>query len=613
MMSNISNAYDLEIDTFDISMIVNDDNTYDMTETIDVTFNNSQMHGIYRDIPITTYYKKPIKIKNIQIEGYAYTTETVNGQIRIKIGDPDVYTTSHETYRIHYTYVLGDDLNPDMDELYFNLVGTGWQMPIHNTTFSITMPHPFDSTRLKFSSGFEGYTTSDQVSFKVDGNVISGSCDRMLGPGEALTIALPLPEGYYSEVSPDTFLMDVVGPFVPYLLGVLFLIGIVLWILYGRTEKPIPVIQFYPPQGTTPLEVGYMFDGQVDAYDMTAMLIYWADQGYVRFRELEVETGRVFRHKDITIEIEKIADLPKNVPPYEATYFRELFSLYSFNQKVSIKDLENRFYITLGKVKGQLLKTFRKDPNRQMVMPSSKKIGIVLAVLGWISLFSVCRLVFHQINPYERLGGTIFAAVIPTIALVFGIMGGCSIGLLTSRLPRERVKSILHATVSLILLYGIFSALALYFVSNPILALLSWLGCTLMVLAPLSKKYTPIGLEWMRYLLGLKQFFEQAEKSRIETLVAQDPEYYYHLLPYAMALGVTDAWAKQFETMTLVQPYWYESPYFYGGFSTYVFYDRMNHFTKTVNHSMTSTPSSGGSSSGGSSGGGSGGGGGGGW
>ena len=101
-----------------------------------------------------------------------------------------------------------------------------------------------------------------------------------------------------------------------------------------------------------------------------------------------------------------------------------------------------------------------------------------------------------------------------------------------------------------------------------------------------------------------------AEKPRLEQLVMEDPEYFYNVLPYTYALGVSSKWMKKFEDIALEAPHWY---YGYSSFSTHTFNSFMNSTYSSISNAMSSSPSSSGGSGGGSSGGGSGGGGGGSW
>jgi uncharacterized membrane protein len=132
---------------------------------------------------------------------------------------------------------------------------------------------------------------------------------------------------------------------------------------------------------------------------------------------------------------------------------------------------------------------------------------------------------------------------------------------------------------------------------------------------PRRTKKGAIALE---QILGLQLYLETAEKDRINFHNApeKNPERFEKLLPYAMALGVEKAWAKQFEGIYNESPQWYEStePFAVGAFA-----NDMHSFNNVASSAMSSQPSSaasgssGFSSGGGFSGGGFGGGGGGSW
>lgn len=157
--NNNNNKYDYTINNYNIDMIVNEDNTFDITETITAEFNEPK-HGILRKIPILnsvtrldgTTSNNIAKIKNINVnENY---TESYKDNFKIiKIGDADKKITGSHTYIIKYNYNIGKDPLKNEDELYFNLIGDGWDTTINNISFKITMPKPFDKSLLGFSSG----------------------------------------------------------------------------------------------------------------------------------------------------------------------------------------------------------------------------------------------------------------------------------------------------------------------------------------------------------------------------------------------------------------------------------------------------------------------------
>ena len=140
----------------------------------------------------------------------------------------------------------------------------------------------------------------------------------------------------------------------------------------------------------------------------------------------------------------------------------------------------------------------------------------------------------------------------------------------------------------------------------------------LMLFIKIMPKRTPFGNEMLGKLRGFKRFLETAEKTKLEALVNENPEYFYNILPYTYALGVSKVWMNQFETIAMRAPDWYDSS---AGFSVGTFNNFMDNTMKSAQNAMISSPStssgggssSGGFSGGGSSGGGSGGGGGGSW
>jgi uncharacterized membrane protein len=86
------------------------------------------------------------------------------------------------------------------------------------------------------------------------------------------------------------------------------------------------------------------------------------------------------------------------------------------------------------------------------------------------------------------------------------------------------------------------------------------------------------------------------------------PEMFERFLPYAMAFGVEEAWAKAFRDIYREPPQWYSGGS--GPFNVSSFSHSIGTMSSAASSSMASSPSSSGSGGGGSSGGGSGGGGG---
>jgi hypothetical protein len=129
-----------------------------------------------------------------------------------------------------------------------------------------------------------------------------------------------------------------------------------------------------------------------------------------------------------------------------------------------------------------------------------------------------------------------------------------------------------------------------------------------------SPAKTERGVATKEYILGLKEYLQIAEKDRLAFHNAPEkrPEIFEKLLPYAMVLGVSTAWAKEFQDIYTTPPSWYVSAH-PGVFDAMVFNNSLSNFRTMAATSLTASPHSGGSGGGGFSGGGGGGGGGGSW
>jgi len=107
--------------------------------------------------------------------------------------------------------------------------------------------------------------------------------------------------------------------------------------------------------------------------------------------------------------------------------------------------------------------------------------------------------------------------------------------------------------------------------------------------------------------LGFKEFLERVESERYKKMITS-PEMFERFLPFAMAFGVEEEWAKAFENIYREPPTWYVGGT--GPFNVSSFSHSISTMSNAASSSMSSSPSSSGSGGGGSSGGGSGGGGG---
>lgn len=619
--------YDYILNSYDINMIVNENNTFKITEKIGVYFNIDK-HGIFRKIPLKnvvtrldgTTSKNRAKISDINVSDN-YSLHNENGYKVIKIGNANHTITGQKNYTISYLYNLGKDTGKEYDELYFNLIGDEWDTSISNITFTITMPKEFDKSKLGFSSGIKGSTDGSNVIFDVSGNVITGKLNGTLNPGEALTVRLELPEGYFVGASNNFDFMMIISIIFPILF---VLIGYLLWKKYGKDEQVIETVEFYPPQGFNSLEVGFLYKGKAENQDVTSLLVYLANQGYIKISEFEEKS--LFSSSQ-GFKITKLKEYDGN-NINEQVFLNGLFtkrptiSLFGSNDdasnnpnEVTSVDLYNNFYITMNKI----LSNINNKENKHKIFEkaaSSKTIFIVLMIIA-----TYCLITIPPIFAYGEPSTLLFALLFPGIGftVMFKMLFGETQTIYVNGKPTH---SSIGTKLFGLVWGGMFGGMPWAFMVLPalledyiylviyIIGLLCVLG--LIICLKYLPKRTLYGNQILGKLKGFKNFLETAEKDKLEAMVMQDPSYFYNILPYTYVLGVSDKWIKKFETISLQAPSWYDSP---TGFNVVTFGSFMNNTMTSAQKSMSSSPSSssGGSSGGGSSGGGSGGGGGGSW
>lgn len=591
------NGYSIE--AYDIKMVVNENNTFDITETITANF-DVQKHGIIRKIPLRnkivrldgTSSSNRAEITNISVDNN-YSVSKSNGMYNIQIGDPDKTLMGKQTYVIKYTYNIGKDPINGYDELYYNIIGNEWDTVIDNLTFSITMPKDFDASKLGFSYGNEGSTESEKAQYTVNGNQITGSYDGILNPGEAFTVRCELPEGYFVGAKNPTNNTDYLMFVAP---AISLIISFIFWFLFGRDKKTVETVEFYPPQGFNSLEVGFIYKGKADKTDVTSLLIYLADKGYIQISETE---EKFLFSSSKGFKITKLKEYDGN-NVNERLFLEGLFKKSNYNE-VTLSELYNNFYITVN----QILTNVNSKENKQKIFEkksTNKKIFVILLMLAsYILITTIPTLTYGSLQ--ELIFGLLFPGIGFSVlfAMVFGDNNitikifGIFWGLLFGGIP--------------------WLTIILPVISQEPLYLIGYLfGVICIIGMALCLKYLPkrttYGLELLGKIKGFKTYLETAEKSRLESMVLQNPNYFYDILPYAYVLGVSDKWISKFEGITLSAPNWYTGS---GTFSVATFGTFMNTAMTSANAAMSSSPSSSGSSGGGSAGGGSGGGGGSSW
>lgn len=621
-------AASMDTKAFNVEMKVSENNTIDVSETINVTFTGGK-HGIYRYIPLkgTVYMKKDgkihevdtkMKVSDIDVDGYEYETYTENGNQVIKIGDPDLMLTGDQSYRISYKLTVYDDGFDKFDYFYYNVIPQGrdeddvlgWETAIDSANVTIEMPKAFDKNDLQVYVGKYGATveSTQKYSFEqsVTGNIINIKINKPLEKGDGVTVQQLLPEGYFVDVK-STSGAGLLSVIVSAVAGIL---AFVLFLMYGRDKRTVETVEFYPPEGMTSAEVGYVIDGYADDEDLVSLIIYYADKGY-----LSIEEQGKGRHKYFVLN--KLKDLPPEAKMYENIFFNNMFMCGNGQQVTTDTLKDSEFYSDICMAKSQLESYYKDDKKQRIFSGKSTALRLVSGILMIVPM-----LIAGFMGAREDLNmSTMFLIGSPLLGFLV-----CGAWAIKTYDRKEAVKASKYRAMTIFsnLLTLICLLLCAWFVYVSLSALAAAVATVMSVLAYIATRQmrsrTAYGNEMLGKLLGFRNFIRVSEVDRLEALVEQDPKYFYSILPYAYVVGLSDKWAKKFKSIAVEPPNWFYGSDYYGAgmFNTVVFMSMLNNCTKSFAATVKIPDSGSGGSSdfgggGGFGGGGMGGGGGGSW
>lgn len=410
---------------FESEIRVEDPATLVITETIEMDFEQTPRRGIFRVIPYryeryNNAWRIDIRIDSVTNERgqpRPYTVSRQGGDLSVRIGDPNRYVTGRHTYVIRYTARRALNFFSGEPEVYWNATGDEWPFPIEQATARLILPEgvSVDETRVRSFAGPPGSTAAGQVSLQ-GGEVIYGA--QMLRPGSGLTIVARLPEGSVARASfaddARWWLRDwwpaVVLP--PLSLAGMF----ALWRWRGRDigGGQAIAVEWDPPEGLSPAEVGTLVDEVCHSQDIIATIIDLAARGHLKIERLEGEGFLAFSKGDWRFRrLSKPADWPKLLP-----HERDMMeAIFESEDSPKLSELRGKFHTHFARIRGDIYKSlarrgfFTGDPQR--VRAAYFGAGVMIAV-GGVAL----AVVFGKIGVLAWGVGAIVASL-PVLGFAF--------------------------------------------------------------------------------------------------------------------------------------------------------------------------------------------------
>jgi len=352
-----SSARSIEIDRFDAVIEVGADGRLQVEETLAISFRGS-WNGIFREIPYGYTYPGGIRgkirltvdsVEEADGGALQFSEQRQRGRLRLKIRVPGA-KDSRRTVVIRYhaeDVVRGvDSATADFgrhDELYWNVTGNDWQIPIRAVSARIILPQsvPVDEIHHVGYSGRRGATAGDYTAVQESDHVLRFESTRTLEPGDGLTLAVAFPPGHVARPSILTRVGWIVA--ANWYLGIplgLLLIWFLIWRSRGRDSLGDRTIvpSWEAPMGLRPTEIGLLVDDRMDQRDLTASIFDLAVRGVIHIEQQGGVEGQPCEFKLLLQE--------HALDGAELESFEEALvdGLFGGKSEVMLKDLHRKFF-----------------------------------------------------------------------------------------------------------------------------------------------------------------------------------------------------------------------------------------------------------------------------
>ncbi len=383
-----------------VDIYISEEGYFDVVENYDLNF-TAYKHGIYRDIQLNydlltaegNQEKRRIKIRNVEVLGHKFESDPnfvqkLSDNLQIKIGDKDVTVFGPQHYQIKYRVYNAFLFEDSQIRFYWNIKPSGWNATFNQLEFTIHLPESINAGlgAINVYSGVTGETTPSNyfdVNY-IDGVFTAKSIENFFSmPGQSVTVLLNLPSDSIKEIKPWwPFWADYGWTLI---LGFLLFIFYWVWNKYGKDDRVVATISYFPPNGMDPAMAGFLVDDSADTPDLISLIPYWGSRGILKMEQIPKKGW--FGKEDT--KLTRLRPLPVGSPDYEEEMFNGLFgSYYGTGEKdVLISSLIDSFYTTMASAKTKL-----KSQAQIYYDAQAKKIQtktIVTVLIGGIVLLVI--------------------------------------------------------------------------------------------------------------------------------------------------------------------------------------------------------------------------------
>lgn len=450
----------------------------------------------------------PANARGVQLNGSSARTSRSGDLLLVNLNRLLGNATGDFSVRLQYTLpnVVGYN-DQDILELSLPML-SGFDYPVEDLHFTVIFPSIIE-TSPRFFSGYYQQSIESDIVYTVEGNQIEGTVQAKLKDRETLTMTLMVDETVFPQNTGIKWSVGNEGT----IMGVLAGAALLYWLVFMRCAPLRRIRSFMSPQGYTAGQLTSALTGR--GGDLTMMVLSWAQMGYILIHLQE--NGRVTLHKRMEMGNER--------SNYEIHVFKDLFG-----KRRSVDGTGYHYALLCRKVAA------KAGDVKDLYQRRNGNPRIFRGICALMGAFG--GLVVGVAVAADAVLGILVVAVLV-------ILGGISAWFMQiwARGLHLRDNWSLYiglGIAGLWLLLGLFtgqSAITLGVIAAQLLGglMLTYGG-----------RRTPLGRQTASQILGLRHYLHSLPKEELQHITRYDPEFFFSMAPYAIALGVGKSFARRF-------------------------------------------------------------------
>lgn len=459
----------------------------------------------------------PADARSVTLNGSRVSASKGDGVRNVSLSRVVRNVVGEVTFNIQYSlYDVIQEKEGGILEMHLPVL-SGFTYPIEKMEFSVTMPGNVE-TLPGFVSGYHEARIEEDLSYEVDGAIITGNSLRAMKDHETLTMTMTVNDTMFPRTITRTheYGWAVTG------MQICLAVAAVLWIIGMWNPPGFARTQPEPPQGYDAGSLAAIMAG--GGLDLTMMVFTWAQLGYVL---IESKGKRVILHKRM--------DMGNERSETEVRWFRKLF-----NKRSRVNTSELRYAqlcrAAAKKPEGteELMRRFNLDP----------RIFRGVAALG--GLFGGLAIAVAMAN------GAALQGLLMVLLGAGGAFSGWHIQKFGQGLFMQNQRQLTQSLT----LCGVWLVLGLLCGAADVALMMSALLLAAGILLAWGGRRTSMGRLIQMQSRGYVRYLQRVKKKELQRLLRNDPEYFFRVAPYALALGREMLLAKKMGEMRL-ERCWY--------------------------------------------------------